>query len=194
MSLEAALAARRSVREFSSEPLTLTEVSQLLWAAQGLNRGDGGRTTPSAGALYPLELYVVVGNVERLAAGAYRYEPYGHRIARLAAGDRRAALSDAALRQEWMRDAAVILVLAALYERTTVKYGDRGRRYVHMEVGHAAQNIYLQAAALELGTTFVGAFQDDRVTAVLGLPNAQRPLGLMPVGRPHRHPRRGSRG
>lgn len=183
VSVEAALAARKSVREFSRQPLTLKELSQLLWGAQGLNRPGGGRTAPSAGALYPLELLVVVGDVEKLRAGAYRYDPHGHRMMKKADGDLRAALSDAALGQDWMADAAVILVLAAVYERTRGKYGERGVRYVHMEVGHSAQNVYLQAAALGLGTTFIGAFYDDRISELLDLRREERALGMMPVGR-----------
>lgn len=183
VSVEAALAARKSVREFSRQPLTLKELSQLLWGAQGLNRPGGGRTAPSAGALYPLELLVVVGDVEKLRAGAYRYDPHGHRMMKKADGDLRAALSDAALGQDCMADAAVILVLAAVYERTRGKYGERGVRYVHMEVGHSAQNVYLQAAALGLGTTFIGAFYDDRISELLDLRREERALGMMPVGR-----------
>ncbi len=184
VSLERALSARESVREFTSSPLTLGEVSQLLWSAQGETRRDGGRTTPSAGALYPLEIYVVVGAVENLETGIYRYRPERHDLLAVGVGDHRSQLASAALRQSWMRDAAIMIVVAARYARTTGKYGERGRKYVHMEVGHTAQNVYLQATALGLGTTFVGAFDDNEVKGIMGLPAVEHPLGIMPVGRP----------
>jgi SagB-type dehydrogenase family enzyme len=190
VSVEAALQARQSIRDFTDQALTLGELGQVLWAAQGINRRTGergappGRTAPSAGALYPLELYAVVGSVEGLPVGVYHYQPGRHELAVVGAGDHRSQLANVAVRQTWMREAAVTLVVAAVYARTTGKYGERGRKYVHMEVGHAAQNVYLQAAALGLGTTFVGAFQDSQVKQILGLPAAEHPLGLMPLGRP----------
>lgn len=183
VSLERALSARESVREFTSSSLTLGEVSQLLWSAQGETRRGGGRTTPSAGGLYPLEIYVMVGAVENLEPGIYRYRPERHDLLAVGAGDHRSQLASAALSQSWMRDAAIMIVVAAQYARTTGKYGERGRKYVHMEVGHTAQNVYLQATALGLGTTFVGAFNDNQVKGIIGLPAAEHPLGIMPVGR-----------
>jgi SagB-type dehydrogenase family enzyme len=186
ISVPTALHARRSIRDFRDEALTLEQVSQLLWAAQGVTAADGGRTAPSAGALYPLEFSLVAGAVEGLTHGIYRYRPRRHELRRTAEGDRRSALARAALRQDWMKAAPAILVVAAVYSRTTGKYGERGRKYVHMDVGHAAQNVYLQAAALDLGTTFVGAFHDIQVKQTLELPAAEHPLGLMPVGRPQR--------
>ena len=183
VSLERALSARESVREFASSSLTLGEVSQLLWSAQGETRRGGGRTTPSAGGLYPLEIYVMVGAVENLEPGIYRYRPERHDLLAVGAGDHRSQLASAALSQSWMRDAAIMIVVAAQYARTTGKYGERGRKYVNMEVGHTAQNVYLQATALGLGTTFVGAFNDNQVKGIIGLPAAEHPLGIMPVGR-----------
>ncbi|HSD33702.1 MAG TPA: SagB/ThcOx family dehydrogenase [Gemmatimonadales bacterium] len=184
LSLEEALRSRRSVRRFAGGPLSLVEVSQLLWAAQGTTSAAGGRTAPSAGALYPLELYVVVGDVTALPRGIYRYRPRRHDLVRVDSGeDRRSALATAALGQRWISSGAVVFVIAAEYERTTAKYGERGERYVHMEVGHVAQNVYLQAAALRVATVFVGAFRDSAVARVLELPATVRPLGLMPLGR-----------
>ena len=183
-SVEDALARRRSIREYADEPLPLAAVSQLLWAAQGITDRDGLRTAPSAGALYPLEVYLVAGSVTGLRSGVYRYDPRRHQLLLHAAGDLRKALSDAALEQDWVADAPAVLVLTAVYERTARKYGDRGPRYVHMEVGHAAQNIYLQAVALDLGTVMVGAFHDRRLHRVLRLPGEAEPLGVMPVGKP----------
>jgi len=183
-SLVAVLTARRSIREYADQALTLDDVSQLLWAAQGVTSPGGARTAPSAGALFPLEIYLVAGAVQQLAAGIYRYRPMRHALERTAEGDRRGALARAALRQDWIGRAPAVVVLAAVYSRTTGKYGGRGRKYVHMDVGHAAQNVYLQAAAIDLGTTFVGAFHDNQVKQTLELPAAEHPLGLMPVGHP----------
>ena len=182
--LASLLEERHSVREFSDQPIALAELSHVLWAAIGANRPDGRRTVPSAGALFPLDVYVVAGDVRGLAAGVYRYLPLEHALARTREGDRRDALVQAALRQGWMGRAPAIVVVTAEYERTTVKYGDRGVRYAHIEVGSVAQNVYLQCAALGLGTTFVGAFFDDEVREALGLPAAHRPLGLLPIGSP----------
>ena len=181
--VEQALRKRRSVRQYQDQALTVADLSQLLWAAQGITHPGGLRTAPSAGALYPLEVYAVVGNVEDLAAGVYQYKPQTHELVQIAAGDKRAALSQAALGQEAVQDAAVVITLAAVYDRTTVKYGERGIRYVHMEVGAAAQNVYLQAASLELGTVFIGAFHDEQVKNVLNLRDEEEPLCLLPVGR-----------
>jgi SagB-type dehydrogenase family enzyme len=183
LSVEEALRSRRSVRAYTAAPLTLVEISQLLWAAQGLTGAEGGRTAPSAGALYPLELYVAAGNVTGLQPGIYRYRPGRHDLIRTEIGDRRSELAAAALGQRWVAAGAAILVFTAVYERTTVKYGDRGLRYVHMEVGHAAQNVYLQATTLHIGSVFVGAFRDEAVAKLLELPDAAHPLGLMPLGR-----------
>jgi SagB-type dehydrogenase family enzyme len=180
---EELLQQRRSVRTFGKTPLNLTELGQLLWAAQGISHPQGLRTTPSAGALYPLELYVVAGEVEGLPSAVYHYLPEGHRLLKTAPGDRRKELARAALDQSWLCDAAVVVVFTAIYERTTCKYGERGVRYVHMEVGHAAQNLFLQAEAQALGSVVVGAFQDDEVSKVLELPTDTQPLILMPVGR-----------
>ena len=182
--VERALALRRSIREFTGEPLSLVAVSQLLWAAQGVTHPDGLRTTPSAGALHPLEIYLVVGAVTGLEPGVYRYDPQRHRLALQSAGDSRAGVVEATLGQDWVAEAPAIIVLAGVYQRTSRKYGERAPRYVHMEMGHASQNVYLQATALGLGTTLVGAFRGDQLTKVLGLPKHIEPLGLLPVGSP----------
>lgn len=181
--LERALQERRSIREFSREALVMEEISQLLWAAQGVTHGDGFRTAPSAGALYPLELYIVVGNVTGLEPGVYKYLPGRHQLIPVAGEDRRRQLASAALGQSWIRDAAAVLVFAAVDMRTTRKYGRRGIRYIHIEVGHAAQNVFLQAVALGLGAAVVGAFDDSSVARVTGLGEEERALYLMPVGR-----------
>ena len=182
VSVEQALKTRRSVREFQHQPLTLGEVSQLLWAAQGVTTYRS-RTAPSAGGLYPLEVYLVVGNVEGLATGVYRYVPKSHGIKQILEGDVRKSLSIAAYWQKWVGRGAIALVFAGVYDRTTKKYGQRGHRYVHMEAGHAAQNVYLQAQALGLGTVVVGAFMDSSVNSVLHMNDDEQPLSIMPVGR-----------
>ena len=182
LSVEEAIQRRRSVREYGRRALALEDVSQLLWAAQGITGRGDLRTAPSAGALYPLELYVVAGKVEGLSAGVYRYRPKTHELAPVTSGDLRRSLASAALDQDWVRRAPAVLVIACVYERITGKYGQRGRRYASMEVGHASQNVYLQAAARGLGTVFVGAFEDEEVKEALGLPPDHEPLGLMPVG------------
>jgi SagB-type dehydrogenase family enzyme len=182
-SVEEALVQRRSIRDYSGENLTLEELSQLFWAAQGITSPGGGRTAPSAGALYPLELYIVVGDVEGLDRGVYRYSPVEHELEKVKNGDVRAELADAALGQEFIGDAAIDIVFTAVYERTTVKYSERGIRYVYMEAGHAAQNVYLQAEALDLGTVTIGAFYDNDVKDFVGIQEQESPLYIMPVGR-----------
>ena len=181
--LEALLQQRRSVREYQESGLDLSAIGQLLWAAQGITDPRGFRTAPSAGALYPLELYVVAGNVEGLTPGVYHYQPDRHGLQQTSTGDQRRLLAHAAHGQSWVRTAAAVVVITAVYDRTTRKYGDRGVRYVHMEVGHAAQNLFLQAEALGLGTVVVGAFDDEEVNTKLQLPSNMQPLMLMPVGR-----------
>ena len=185
LSVEEALMSRRSVRAFAAGGLDLGEVAQLLWAAQGISEAHpwGLRTAPSAGALYPLEIALLAGDVRGLAPGVYRYLPHSHALRSVVDGDRRAALAKAALGQAWIAEAACALVLAAVYRRTASKYGERGERYVHMEAGHAGQNVYLQARALGLGTTMVGAFRDQEVHPVLGLESDEAPLAIMPIGR-----------
>ncbi len=181
VTVEQALWSRRSVRGFAAEALTLDEVGQALWAAQGLNRGRVRRTAPSAGATYPMELHLLAGNVQGLEPGLYRYLVGDHALALMQGGDKRAELADAALGQASIRTAAAVLVLAADYPRTTRVYGERGNRYVHMEAGHIGENVHLQCEALGLGTVMVGAFQDERVKHVLGI--KEEPLYIMPVGR-----------
>ncbi len=195
VSVEEALANRRSVREYREEPITIEELAQLLWAAYGISETTYGlRTAPSAGAQYPLELYVVVGELGvktdegYLPAGIYHYDVHAHSLQIRKAGDYREALSRAALEQIWVLKAPVSLVFTAVYSRTTRVYGERGRlRYVPMDLGHAGQNVYLQATALGLGTVAVGAFHDDEISEILDLPPEETPLYIMPVGRPLTH-------
>lgn len=180
--LELLLAQRRSVRDYVPTSISLVQASCLLWSAQGVTDLRGLRTAPSAGALYPLEPYLVAGAVTGLTPGIYRYVPQENSVASIQQGDRRTALAVAALGQSWLADAALTLVFAADYERTTRKYGRRGIQYVHIEVGHAAQNTLLTAVALNLGAAVVGAFDDKRVAQVVGLSKEETPLYLLPVG------------
>ena len=181
--LERAIYERLSHRSFGKRALTLEEVGQLLWAAQGTGvDGVTGatRTVPSAGATHPLEIYLVAGDVDGLDPGVYRYEYGRHSLVKIAWEDRREKLATAALSQNFVAVAPVSIVLAADYERTTARYGERGLRYVHMEVGHSTQNIYLQCGSLDLGAVAVGAFNDDNVKVLLEI--EEEPLMIIPVG------------
>lgn len=183
VSLEETLSRRRSRRSYKEGALTLSQVGQLLWAAQGKTTDWGGRTAPSAGATYPLEVYLVAGAVEGLDAGIYRYVPDGHELELMSKGDIREELARHCLGQSMVSEAPIDIVLSAVYERTTGRYGQRGVMYVHMEAGHAGQDIYLQSEALGLGTVAVGAFSPKDVAALLGLPGDMEPLYIFPVGK-----------
>lgn len=183
VSVEQALCARRSLRSYSRAALSLKEAAQLLWAAQGVTSRSGYRTAPSAGALYPLETFLCAGRVDGLRAGVYRYRPERHELIVLWEGDRRSELAAAALGQGWVREAPLIIVVAAVYGRVTGRYLQRGIRYAWLEAGHAAQNVLLQAAALGLGGVPVGAFDDRAVARTLRMAPEEEPLYLIPVGR-----------
>ena len=185
MSVEEAIAGRRSRREFSDKALTLQQVAQLLWCAQGATGERGSkRAAPSAGATYPLSVFLAVGKggVAGLKEGVYRYVPSEHALVQTGGGDVRGRVAAAALNQGFLAEAPLVVLIAADYGRTTKRYGERGIRYVHIEVGHAGQNIYLQAQALGLGTVAVGAFEDKSVARAFGLPGDLEPLYLMPIG------------
>lgn len=197
--LAEALRARRSVRDYPTDSLTVEEVASLLWAAQGITESQRGfRTAPSAGATFPIEVYLVVGGNIRsgisgstdqpesgdtIDAGAYRYLPDEHALELFRSEDLRDDLYKAALRQDSVGSAPAVIVITAITARTSRRYGARAERYIAMEAGHVSQNIYLQAAALDLGTVAIGAFEDDQVARVLGLSRGENPLYLMPVGR-----------
>jgi SagB-type dehydrogenase family enzyme len=183
VSVEQALRERRSCRSFTGEPLTVQNVSQLLWAAQGVTNERGYRTAPSGGALFPLEIYVVVGNVVGVKNGIYRYKPGEHSLVPILMGDKRQELCDATLGQTFIKNVPINIVFSAIYERITKKYGERGKRYTHMEAGHAAQNVYLQSVSLDLGTVVVGAFRDNDVKKVVPMEENEHPLYIMPVGK-----------
>lgn len=190
ISVEQAMAQKKSVREFGSKPLSLAEISQLLWAANGNLTVDAvtsatTKVVPSAGGLYPLEVFVVCGkdSVTGLSEGVYQYNAAANTLINLGTGDSRLALASACLSQMWMARAPVMLVIGATFARTTVKYGATGTQYVLMEAGNANQNVYLQAESLGLKVSTVGAFQAGQVIAAAKLPNGVTPLLVMPVGK-----------
>ncbi len=181
VTVEAAIHGRRSVRVYDTDSLAIEEIGQLLWAAQGRTSRRGFRTTPSAGATFPIELYLVTGRVRGLKRGVYHYIPEEHALEPLGHDKVIYLLRDAALGQACIETAAVNLVLGCVYRRTTARYGDRGKMYVHMEAGHIGQNVHLQCEALGLGTVMVGAFDPKRVKQVLRIDT--HPIYIMPVGR-----------
>jgi SagB-type dehydrogenase family enzyme len=195
-SVESALATRRSVRGFKDEPMSLAILSQLLWAAQGVTLKmdapegwsggiwqGGKRTAPSAGAIYPLEVYVVAGNVVDLKPGVYKYRPLEHELLSVSTGDRRAQMVTRGPGQKWIEEAPCLLVVAAINARLIGKFGERAARYAHFEVGHAVENVCLQAVALGLGSTMVGAFMDEAVKEIVGMTGGEQPLAIVPVGK-----------
>lgn len=190
LSVEKALTRRRSHRSYLDKAISTEDVSQMLWAAYGITKPlsyaqtrGGLRTAPSAGALYPLEIYILIGNVKNIEPGVYKYTAKDHRITRTIDHDAKPDLSEAALNQEMIKKAPACIFYSAVFERTTQKYGERGRkRYVCMDLGHSAQNVYLQAEALHLGTCAIGAFDDEEVKAVMQLPEEEEPLYIMPIG------------
>jgi len=178
MTLEETMSKRRSVRSFQDLPLTEAQIGQLLWAAQGITHPSGFRTAPSAGALYPLELYAAT------TEGLFHYDPQEHRLIEVLKHDPRPDLHRAALRQDSVLEAPLVIVITAVFSRTEQRYGDRTTLYVHLEAGHAAQNILLQVVALDLGAVPIGAFYDDQVINALSLPADHAPLYLIPIGHP----------
>ena len=185
VSVEQAIDQRRTVRSYMPKMLSLDQLAQLLWSAQGITGNRGvKRSAPSAGALYPMDVYVVAGQgcVAQIEAGVYHYEPHRHMLSRLAKTDLRDGVARAALSQTWMARAPVNLVITAEYNRVGVKYGERGVRYAMIEAGHIGQNLFLQAEALGLKAGIVGAFHDMKLNKILNLPRAHEPLLIMPVG------------
>ena len=183
VSIEETLLKRRSIRSYKSETLAIAEISQLLWSAQGVTNRKGFRTAPSAGALYPLEVYIAAGKVTDLDAGIYKYYPHRHEIVNTVKGDKRSELCRAGLGQSSIKNAPAAMVFCAVFERVTGSYGKRGIQYVHMEVGHAIQNVCLQAISLGLGSVRIGAFNDHDVKDVMNFELDEHPLLILPVGK-----------
>ncbi|MFA5056202.1 MAG: SagB/ThcOx family dehydrogenase [Dehalococcoidia bacterium] len=183
VSVEEAIFKRRSVRDYKTDALTLEQLSQLLWAAQGITAADFFRAAPSAGASYPLELFVIAGNVKGLDAGVYHYNVKEHSLSMHLKGDIREKLgTTAAFNQKCISQIPACISICAVYERTMKTYGKRGERYVHIDTGHAAENIALQAVALGLATVMVGAFENKKVGEILNLGEELKPLYIIPVG------------
>jgi len=180
--IEELIEKRRSVRKYTDRELSESVISRILWAAQGISSKDGLRTSPSAGALYPLEVHVVAGEGSGLETGTYRYIPKEHTLVQEITGDIREKLSKVVLSQPMVKDASVSIVISAVYPRITSKYGKRGIRYTHMEAGHVAQNVYLLGTELGIGTCAIGAFEDEEVRKVLKLPANEEPLYILPLG------------
>ena len=185
VSVERAIKQRRTIRSFTPESLNLNQLSQLFWSCQGITGNDGfKRAAPSAGALYPMDVYAIVGrsSVEQIEAGVYHYEPNGHALSNIAIEDVRERVAKASLSQMWMARAPLNIVITAEYCRITVKYKERGIRYAMVEAGHIAQNLFLQAEALRLKAAIVGAFHDNELIDILKIPRSHEPLLIMPIG------------
>ncbi len=185
VSVERAINQRRTIRSFSPETLDLNQLSQLLWSAQGITGNDGfKRAAPSAGALYPMDVYAVVGrsSVAQIESGVYHYETNGHRLSYITNKDVRDSVAKASLSQMWMARAPLNIVITAEYSRITVKYKERGIRYAMIEAGHIAQNLFLQAEAMGLKAGIVGAFHDNELIEILKIPRTHEPLLIMPIG------------
>lgn len=180
--IEELIEERRSIRRYTDREMSDSIISRILWAVQGISSEDGLRTSPSAGALYPLEIHLVAGEGSGLEPGIYRYVPEEHSLVQEIVGDIREKLSKAALSQPMVKNAFVSIVISAVYPRITSKYGKRGIRYAHMEAGHAAQNVYLLGVELGIGTCAVGAFDDEEVRKVLKIPVNEEPLYILPLG------------
>ena len=176
VSLEETISKRRSVRSYSSKELTIDQISQLLWSCQGLTNASGLRAAPSAGALYPLEVYLVKND------GLYQYIPEGHRLEKKSDKNLKHDLTGASWGQRFIEEAAIDIVICAVYERITSRYGKRGIRYTDIEVGHAAENVHLQAVSLGLSSVPIGAFNDNAVSKILNLPANEKPIYIIPVG------------
>lgn len=177
VSVEEAIQKRRSVRSYASKDITLEDVSQLLWACQGITDTRRGlRAAPSAGALYPLEIYVAKSD------GLFHYLPDGHKLEAVSGANVKADLAAASLGQSYVEDAAIDIIICAEYERITSRYGQRGAMYTDMEAGHAAQNVFLQAVALGLDSVPIGAFDKGAVAKIIGVPHSLRPIYILPVG------------
>lgn len=197
MTVEEAILLRRSIREYTEDPVKLEHLALILWSAYGVTEPRFGlRTVPSAGGTYPLEVYVVIGdkgvavnNELYIKPGIYRYDSRKHSLILLKEGDYRSELANAALNQPWVEKAPVNIVVFAVYERTTRIYGERGYlRYVPMEVGHLGQNVYLMATALGYGIVVVGAFRDEQVKSIIGVGVAEIPMYIIPIGVPKERP------
>ncbi|MCX7820808.1 MAG: SagB/ThcOx family dehydrogenase [Brevinematales bacterium] len=180
--LEKIIQNRRSIRDYSDKPISLKELSYILWAAQGITSKEGFRTTPSAGALYPVEIYIVVNKVEKLETGIYKFNPQKKSLLKISTKNIITNIYEAALRQDCIIKAPAIIAIGAVFDRVTAKYGARGTNYTYIEVGCVAQNIHLMVENLNLGTVVVGAFYDTEIKKLLEMQKNETPIILMPIG------------
>ena len=181
ISVEEAISKRRSIRRYSKEPLILREISQILWSASGVTSTTGYRAAPSAGATYPIEIYILIINAEDINPGLYQYNYNNHSINFYRNIESLKPFVSAALGQDFVSEASINIIISAEFSRTTMIYGNRGYRYVWMEAGHIAENIHLQAESLGLGTVIIGAFYDDKIKRFLNI--KEEPLCIMPIGK-----------
>ncbi len=187
ITLEEAINSMRSIRRYSEVKLTMEDVSQLLWAAGGEKVDtvtSASRTYPSAGAVYPLEFYLVAGNVEGIVPGLYHYISDNHTLNLVCKGDIREKIAVVANGQSMIKNSPAAIIITADYERVSSRYGSNGKKYVHMDSGHAGQNIYLMAAARKIGTVAIGAFRSSDVKKIMNLPDNEIPVYIFPVGYP----------
>ncbi len=183
VSLEETISKRKSSRVYKKKPLTIEEISQLLFAGQGITDESGRRTVPSAGALYPIEAYLISGNVQGISPGAYKYQPKVHQLVKISSGDKRKELFSATFFQFWAKEAPAIIILCGVPWRTMIKYGWKGKSFVLIEIGHSAQNISLQSIPLGLGTVCIGGFNKRKVKKILEIKGPEIPLYILPIGR-----------
>jgi SagB-type dehydrogenase family enzyme len=184
--LDELLNKRYSIRTFKQKPISIDDLSYILWCSYGFKK-DGGRVVPSAGALYPLDIYIIAGSIEGernmgIIPGIYHYLPDKHQIELIKKGDIRKDVANASLSQMWMASAPCMIAITCEYKRITSKYRDRGIRYAHMEAGNVSQNIFLATFNTGLGCGIVGAFNDDLVKTVMGINRMREPLLIMPIG------------
>lgn len=185
ISVEKALSERRSIRSFRNESLTLDEVSQLLWAAQGVTDDKGHRTSPSAMASYPLEVYLLAGNVTGLPAGVYHYSPQGHNLTTISLGDKIDLLFNASMgdKKDWRASAPAVIIVTGVFERINKVPGEDLSRFVYIEAGTASENLLLEVVSLGLGATYIAGFDENKTREYLGLAAGEEPIGVLPVGR-----------
>jgi len=184
MILDRVLRQRKSIRDFQQQPISKDQLSYLLWASTGIQRIEDGyefRTTPSAGALYPIETYVVVNDVRKLEAGVYHYSIKAHQLEQLKQGEFRQEVTAAALGQGMCQTSAVVFVWSAVFERCKWKYGQRAYRYIYLDAGHIAENLALAAVSLNLGSCEIGALYDNQVNAILGIDGSEESVVCMAV-------------
>jgi len=184
MTLDEILSERKSIRQYQPKPLTLGQLSYLLWASTGVQRAEGDhefRTAPSAGALYPIETYIIANEVRDLEPGLYHYDIRNHELEQIGTGNLRGQVAAAALGQAMCAAAPAVFVWTAVFARSTWKYGQRAYRYIYLDAGHIAENLALAAVSLDLGTCQIGALFDNEVNSLLGVDGVEESVVYMSV-------------